>query len=220
MTTPIIPSKLTVVGQPFRPAAARDEAPAATPGVSATQQTVITDLDVRRKHEARLKTLNMMAQVINELKRNTCSGVLALSPDGVLDAANERYILNCRRRVPDLGVAVILTRDHSAQLEKNLHLKSCVHLTLAPLADAFLLDFKLKHPAFVQVGELDDTSVIDWVTTAFAPFHEQVWVEGKADGSLEFRLFTDATFGKAKGLWANQERGLREVLHWHRVKFQ
>lgn len=191
-----------------------------TPGVEAVEPRVVTDLEIHRKHADRLRTLNIMANVINQLKPATCSGVLALSPDGVLDDRNERYILACRTRVPLLGVAVILTRDHSRQLETHLHLKSCVHLSIAPLPEAFMLDYKLKNPDFAQLGELDDTSVIDWVTTAFAPHHEQTWCEGKRDGSMEFRLFTDSSFGKAKTLWTNQSRGLQQVLGWKRVRFE
>lgn len=218
--TPIIPS-LADTDQLARkePSVLVVDDVSSTPGVEATQPNVVTSLDVQRKHADRLKTLNLMAQVINELKPITCSGVLKLSTGGALDPANERYMLGCRRRVPDLGVSIILTRDHSKQLETHLHLKSCVHLSLIPLADAFLLDFKLKHPQFTQIGELDDTSVIDWVTTAFAPFHEQTWVAANPDGSIDFRLFTDQTFGKPKTLWTNQARGLSQVLNWKRVRF-
>ncbi len=174
--------------------------------------------DANKKHADRLLMLNTVAKVINYLKPIACAGVLDLSPYGETNDVQNRYILNCRMRVPELGVTVTLTRDRSQSLAENLHLGFMVHLSLEPLPPAYMADMARKYPAFRQVAELDETSARDWFTTAFAPFHDECWVERRADGSLNFRLFTDPDFASAKTIWSNQARSLVQTLDWHSVK--
>ncbi len=184
-------------------------------GPIATEPTII---DSQQKHADRLLMLNQMAAVINELKPMSCMGLLKLVPGGTIDQGANDYILSCRRRCPDMGIAVYLTRDFSRSLHDNIHLGNFIHLSLEPLDEEFMKSFKLRYPHFRQVNELDDTSAQDWVTNAFAPHHLHAWEERLANGTRNFRLFTDREFSGPKKLWANQSRELREVLGWRSVR--
>lgn len=180
----------------------------------ATQSTPVTSLEVRRRHESHLRQLGLMAHVINEVKQFAVAGVLKLTKGGACTPAQDSYLMSCTRRVPDLGVLVILTRDVSQQLKDALHLGFYLHLGLQPIPASRLVEFKEKNPAFVQLAELDDSSALDWVTTAFAPYQQQAWEERLQDGTRNFRLFCKSDFSAPKTLWTNQSRGLRNVLHW------
>lgn len=182
--------------------------------IEATQPNVVTSLDVRKKHEQRLRILSLMASVVNEVKTIACSGMMRLNETGVLTQAAERYLFGCTRKVPDLGVRMILTRDESKQLRDNLHCGYYLHLGLLPMPASETLNFKALYPEFVQLTELDDTSARDWVTTAFAPHESEAWEERMPDGTRNFRLFTTRDFSQSKKLWANQSRSLRQVLGW------
>lgn len=171
-------------------------------------------VDLHKKHYDRLRVLNMIGQVVNELKPRACTGILNLSADGTLAPWQERYLYACRRHVPELGVTVTLTRDYSSELDVNLRLGYAVHLSLEPIDAKALAEFAKQRDTFQQVCELDDTSAADWYVTAMAPHQDHCWRERLPSGLQSFRLFCDVDFNGPKKVWSNQARGLLQTLGW------